>query len=138
MSKCDLRLIYAVKVIQALNDDDNDLVMMFDQTYRHPRSNRTFTVSVDFQETCLFFPYDVEKQVNDRIHIAVMMQKRRRRKTTTRSRSNSNRGGGGGRRDKERVKRKTCGIPSKVRPLSCSVVVPQNSSEGNTSRKYGA
>ena len=54
VSKCDLGLICVVKVIQALNDDDNDLVMMFDQTYRHPHSNRTFTVCVDFQKPWRF------------------------------------------------------------------------------------
>ena len=33
-------------VIQALNDDDNVVVMILDQMYRHLHSNMTFTVCV--------------------------------------------------------------------------------------------
>jgi hypothetical protein len=38
-------VIYVVMVIQALNVD-NDVVMMLDQMYRYPHNDRTFTIVV--------------------------------------------------------------------------------------------
>lgn len=56
-------------VIQALNDDDNVVVMILDQMYRHLHNNMTFTVCVYVDNKFFFYIVGKKEKKTYRIHM---------------------------------------------------------------------